>query len=95
MFNYPRRLPLRLRDLPPSPEVPVEEPDGLLNLIQAPPWGSLLVSKFAALIASISFPGRDFVEPIPKIETNVSSSIVSGIIIPEDNISAFFSAIFF
>ena len=87
MLNYPRRLPPRLRDLPPSTEVSVEEPDGLLNLIQAPPCGSLLVSKFAALIASISFPGRGLVDPMPNIETKVSSSIVSGIIIPEDNLS--------
>ena len=53
------------------------------------------VSKFAALIASISLPGRDLVDPMPKIETNVSSSISSGIIIPKDITSAFFSAIFF
>ena len=52
------------------------------------------MSKFAALIASISFPGPGLVDPMPNIETNVSSSIVSGIIIPEDKTSAFFSAIF-
>ena len=42
----------------------------------------MFVKKFAALIASISFPALDLVDPIPVIFTNNSISISSGTMIP-------------
>ena len=87
---YARRRPPRL---PPRPPASPPLPAGLLNWIHAPPCGSLLVNKLAARMASISLPGRAWVDPRPNRVTKVSSSISGGRMIPAASTAAFFSAI--